>query len=953
MGARVRAFDWEKTPLGPISSWPQSLKTTIDLMMASQLAMNLIWGPERILIYNEIHRAFMGTKHPRAFGRPGREVWGEVWEAAEAAIHRRVFAGETVTLEDHPWTLLRNGGPEEAFFTSYFTPIHDETGAVVANLATAFETTNAVKEKAERDRAERALSKNEARLREVLEGIGEAFYALDQNQRFLYASRKALEIWDKKPDDLIGLPFLSAFPNAVGTPDYEAHRRAFETGTAQHFESLSPLIGHWFEVDIYPTSTGVSVAFRDIDRRKHAEALLRASEARLKAAVELVGLSPYSGDPRTGALDWDARLKAMWGLPADTIVDAPMAVAAIHPDDQARVAAAWEASLDPASDGVFVAEYRVLGIEDGIERWVSTHAQYFFEGRQPVGFIGAIREITEEKHAESRLRESEARLQAAVDLVRLGCYAWNPQSNKLQWDDTVRAMWGLPAGAVVDYEVWRSCVHPDDLARVEAAIQRCADPRSDGVYDIEYRVIGKTDGVERWIATRGQTNFENNVPVSFFGVALEITDRKRIERRLERRVEERTRELEETNQQLRAQIEQREIAEAASQQLQRLDGIGQITSGVAHDFNNLLSVVLTNARMLSRNLRDPGDQEGIELILGAAERGANLTSQLLAFSRQQRLEPKVVDLNSTIVKMRGLLHASLRGAIQLRTNLAADLWPALVDPTQIQSVILNLVINARDAMGSGGTLTLETFNAITDKELSGPEAPAPGKYVGLAVQDTGMGIPDDVLPHIFEPFFTTKGPGKGSGLGLAQVIGFAKQSGGGIALKTRVGEGTSVTVFLPCAEVVPRVRERESGAEQISTVELKPCILVVDDDQAVLRSTVRVLEAVGYAAVPAASGQEALELIANGLKIELVLADFAMPEMTGVELAKAICATHPNLPVILVTGYGDRETLEEFREAQILRKPYDEDGLMKAILTALASGKIGVPRNQNPIVTTA
>ncbi|MGY8676509.1 response regulator [Bradyrhizobium sp. UFLA05-153] len=807
MGARVRAFDWEKTPLGPISSWPQSLKTTIDLMMASQLAMNLIWGPERILIYNEIHRAFMGTKHPRAFGRPGREVWGEVWEAAEAAIHRRVFAGETVTLEDRPWTLLRNGGPEEAFFTSYFTPIHDETGAVVANLAIAFETTNAVREKAERDRAERALRKNEARLREVLEGIGEAFYTLDQNQRFLFASRKALEIWDKKPDDLIGLPFLSAFPNAVGTPDYEAHRRAFEAGTAQHFESLSPLIGHWFEVDIYPTSTGVSVAFRDIHRRKHAEALLRASEARLKAAVELVGLSSYSGDPRTGALDWDARLKAMWGLPADTIVDAPMAVAAIHPDDQARVAAAWEASLDPASDGVFVAEYRVLGIEDG---------------------------------------------------------------------------------------------------------------------------------VERWIATRGQTNFENDVPVSVFGVALEITDRKRIERRLERRVEERTRELEETNQQLRAQMEQREIAQAESQQLQRLDEIGQITSGVAHDFNNLLSIVLTNARMLSRNLRDdPGDQEGIELVLGAAERGANLTSQLLAFSRQQRLEPQVVDLNSTIVNMGGLLNASLCGAIQLRTNLAMDLCPALVDPIQIQSVILNLVINARDAMPSGGTLTVETFNTIIGKELSGPAAPAPGKYVGLAIRDTGMGIPDDVLPRVFEPFFTTKGPGKGSGLGLAQVLGFAKQSGGGIALKTHVGEGTSVTVFLPCAEVVPRVRERESGAEQISTVELKPCILVVDDDRAVLRSTVRVLEALGYAAVPAASGQEALELIANGLKIELVLADFAMPEMTGVELAKAICATDPNLPVILVTGYGDRETLEEFREAQILRKPYDEDGLMKAILTAL------------------
>lgn len=583
---------------------------------------------------------------------------------------------------------------------------------------------------------------------------------------------------------------------------------------------------------------GLGLLFRKLLERayKRQQAMnilvreLRASEARLKAAVELVGLSPYSGDPRTGALDWDARLKAMWGLPADTTVDEPMAAAAIHRDDQARVASAWEASLDPDSDGVFVAEYRVLGIEDGIERWVSTHAQNFFESRQPVGFIGAIREITQEKHAEARLRESEARLQAAVDLARLGRYACNPQTNEMQCDDTLRAMWGLAAGAPVDYEMWRSCVHPDDLARVEAAVQRCADPRGDGVYDTEYRVIGKTDGVERWIATRGQTNFENDVTVSFFGVALEITDRKRVERRLERRVEERTRELEETNQQLRAQMEQREIAEAESQQLQRLDAIGQITSGVAHDFNNLLSVVLTNARMLSRNLRDPGDQEGIELVLGAAERGANLTSQLLAFSRQQPLEPQVVDLNSTIVKMGGLLHASLRGAIQLRTNLAADLWPALVDPTQIQSVILNLVINARDAMRSGGTLTVETFNTIIGKELSGPAAPAPGEYVGLAIRDTGMGIPDDVLPRVFEPFFTTKGPGKGSGLGLSQVLGFAKQSGGGIALKTHVGEGTSVTVFLPCAEVAPRVRERESGAEQISAVELKPCILASAGD---------------------------------------------------------------------------------------------------------------------------
>jgi PAS domain S-box-containing protein len=936
MGARVRAFDWENTPLGSISSWPQSLKTTIDLMMASQLAMNLIWGPERILIYNEVHRAFMGTKHPGAFGRPGRDVWGEVWEAAEAAIHLRVFAGETVTLEDHPWTLLRNGGPEEAFFTSYFTPIRDETGAVVANLATAFETTNAVKQKAERDRAERTLGESESRLREVLEGIGDAFYALDQDQRFLYASRRALEIWDKKPDDLIGVPFLSALPNPVGTPDYEAHRRALETGTAQHFEYVSPLIGHWLEVDIYPTSTGVSVAFRDIDRHKQAEASLRASESRLRAAVELVSLSLYSGDSRTGALDWDARLNAMWGLPADTIVDMPMAVSAIHPGDQARVAAAWEASLDPASDGVFVAEYRVLGIEDGIERWVSSHAQNFFEGGQPVRFVGAIREITEEKHAEAHLRESKARLQAAIDLTRLGCYGWNPQTNKLQWDDTVRAMWGLPAGAPVDYEVWRSCVHPDDLARVEAAVQWCADPRSDGVYDIEYRVIGKTDGVERWIASRGQTNFENDVPVSFFGVALEVTDRKRIERRLERRVEDRTRELEEANRQLRSQIEKREIAEAEVQQLQRLDAIGQITSGVAHDFNNLLSVVLTNARLLSRTVQGPYDQEGVELIRTAADRGAKLIAQLLAFSRQQRLEPDKVDLNSKLVAMGNLLSVTLGDTVQLKTTFAPDLWPALVDPNQIELIVLNLAINARDAMQPGGTLTLETFNTVIESEPLRPEEPSPGNYVGLAVKDTGTGIPDHVLPHVFEPFFTTKKEGKGSGLGLAQVFGFAKQSGGGVRIETRLGQGTAVNIFLPpatadAADLRPGFVDASKRAQTMK----RGRVLVVDDSKAVLKSTVRMLDCLGYATASAESGSEALRVLARNQEIDLVLADFAMPEMSGDELAKAICAMRPTLPIILITGYRDLAVLKGLNDLRIILKPFTEDDLVNAIGAAL------------------
>jgi PAS domain S-box-containing protein len=419
-------------------------------------------------------------------------------------------------------------------------------------------------------------------------------------------------------------------------------------------------------------------------------------------------------------------------------------------------------------------------------------------GRQAADFI-------ERMNILHHLRQSEARLQAAVHLVSLGLYAWNPQSNDLLWDDAMRAMWGLPAGSPVTYDAWLAGVHPEDRVRVEEAVRRCADAKGDGTYDIEYRVIGRTDGVERWIATRGQTTFENDRPISFYGVAQDVTDRKRTESKLQSRVEARTRELLDLNRHLSSQIEQRKIAEAALDKLQQLDAIGQITPGVAHDFNNLLSVVLTNARLLSRKSMESDDREGIELILAAAERGTKLTAQLLAFAGKQRLEPRIVDLNQKVAEMRDLLAATLGDTVQLRAHLHPQLWPALADPTQLEMIILNLAINGRDAMPSGGSVTIETFNTAIGDQPVRPEDPESGEYVGLGIRDTGEGIPEHVLARVFEPFFTTKRRGEGSGLGLAQVLGFAKQSGGGIRIETRVGEGTCVKVFLPRADVDPKV----------------------------------------------------------------------------------------------------------------------------------------------------
>ncbi len=286
--------------------------------------------------------------------------------------------------------------------------------------------------------------------------------------------------------------------------------------------------------------------------------------------------------------------------------------------------------------------------------------------------------------------------------------------------------------------------------------------------------------------------------------------------------------------------------------------------------------------------------------------------------------------------MHDLLVASIGGTIRLHTVLAPGVGPAMVDPTQLESIILNLAINARDAMSPGGTLTIETFNAIVDNTSAGAEQPTPGEYVGLAVIDTGVGIPEDLLPRVFEPFFTTKEPGKGSGLGLAQVFGFAKQSGGDVEIKSRVGQGTSVRVFLPRAGEAVRGQHdagASKGRKPDAMANIK--IMVVDDDPPVLGTTVRMLHAIGYATVAAASGAEALRLMATDSHIDLVMADFAMPDMTGAQLAEAVHRTYPTVRVLLVTGYGGREALKQVGDARFLQKPYSNEDLEKRIVEAL------------------
>ena len=277
---------------------------------------------------------------------------------------------------------------------------------------------------------------------------------------------------------------------------------------------------------------------------------------------------------------------------------------------------------------------------------------------------------------------------------------------------------------------------------------------------------------------------------------------------LEKRVEARTRELATANRDLLAQVQERQRVEATLGQMQRLEAIGQLTSGLAHDFNNLLTVVLGNLKFVEDGCSDATIERHLAHMRNAAERGASLTGQLLAFSRRQGLEPKSTDLADLVASMRELLQSTMGGGIRVRTSIEPDLWPALVDPNQIELVVLNLAINARDAMPDGGDLTVETANVRVNETGSLADLPAAGDYVALSVTDTGTGMTPEVLARAFEPFFTTKEIGKGSGLGLAQVYGFAKQSDGTVRIDSREGHGTSVRVFLPRATTRGRRRRR-------------------------------------------------------------------------------------------------------------------------------------------------
>ncbi|RYG88556.1 MAG: PAS domain S-box protein [Alphaproteobacteria bacterium] len=542
------------------------------------------------------------------------------------------------------------------------------------------------------------------------------------------------------------------------------------------------------------------------------------------------------------------------------------------------------------------------------------------------GEIALIREVVERcwghverVGAEARLRESEERLRLAVENAEIGFWDVDIVNERLIWPARTKAMFGISADVPVTMDDFYTGLHPDDRVATTAAYLAAADPELRALYDVDYRTIGKEDGILRWVAAKGRGVFDaSGRCLRVAGTVLEITARKQAEEAL--------RELNVTLEaRIATAVAEREEAHEALRQSQKMEAMGQLTGGVAHDFNNLLTPIVGSLDMLQRKGLG-GDREQ-RLIAGAmqsAERARTLVQRLLAFARRQPLQSVAVDVAQLVSGMGGLVESTTGPQIKVIVE-AEDVPPAKADPNQLEMALLNLAVNARDAMPDGGTLSISASAEAVS--LGHPSQLAPGTYVRLSVADTGSGMDEETLARAVEPFFSTKGIGKGTGLGLSMVHGLASQLGGAMTIQSRKGMGTNVELWLPVS--TESAEETSTAYRPVANVTGRGVALLVDDEELVRLSTADMLAELGYAVIEASSAEEAVSVLDGGQRIDMVVTDHLMPGMTGTELARHVDTTRPELPVLLVSGYAELEGVDADRPR--LTKPFRKDELAAMI----------------------
>ena len=919
MGALIAAFDWSLTPLGPLADWPGSMTAPLALMLRSQVPMVVLWGSNGVMLYNDSYAVFAEKRHPSSLGKPVRDTWPEVAKFNDHVL-AQCLGGKTLTYKNQEFVLHRTGEPEQVWIDLDYSPILDAAGVPAGVLAIVTETTDKV-------RAQRRVHSERERLHRMFAQTPSFMAMLSSpNHVFDLANPAYMQLIGHR--DVLGKPVRDALPDIEGQGFLEQLDTVYASGEAffgysmpvllqrtpgaapeQRFVDLvfQPLRGDDNEV------MGIFVEGSDVTARVQAEAAVRASELELREFAQAMPNHVWAARP-DGQLDWfNDRLIGYSGLTLEELQSRPWE-AMVHEEDAERAQHQWahallsgqpyevEFRLRRADGSYFWHLARAQPIRDAqgrITRWIATNTD-IDEQKRTTRALAHLNENLEHQVA-VRTAERDRMWRLSTDIMLVCDLQGSLLSVNPAW--TVLLDWTQTELLGRNFFEF---VHPDDQAATRMEMDNLERGITTYRFENRYRRRDGSYCLLMWTA----------VPEGglVHAVGRDITADREAALALKR-------------------------TEAALQQAQKMESIGQLTGGVAHDFNNLLQVISGNLQLLGRVVNGQERAAGyVKSALDGVRRAAKLASQLLAFSRRQPLEPKTVNLGRFVTGLEELLRRTLGEGIGVQTVVADGLWNSLVDPTQVENALLNLAINARDAMQGSGRLTIEARNALLDEAYARQQTDlAAGQYVLLTVTDTGSGMAPEVLLRAFEPFFSTKPEGHGTGLGLSMVYGFVKQSGGHIKVFSEPGHGTTVKLYLPRsldAEAPALAAPQHEGPGGSET------ILVAEDDDGVRATVVELLQQLGYTVLQACDAASALAVIDTGVHIDLLFTDVVMPgSLRSPELARLARERQPQMAVLFTSGYAQDAIVHGGRldpGLDLLGKPYTQDALASKIRHVLA-----------------
>lgn len=916
----IRAFPWQDTALGPIAHWPSGLKTLVAFILRSPVPIVSLWGSDGYMIYNDAYSVFAGGRHPQLLGSKVREGWPEV-SAFNDNVMKVVMRGEILSYIDQELTLHRSGKPEQVWMNLDYSPAVLEDGEIAGVIAVVVETTSKVL-------AERHIQGERARLGAMFEQAP-GFMALltGPDHRFDLANSAFQDLIGRR--EWQGKTAREVLPELAGQAYFEKLDGAYASGNAFTGQATPfQLAGTGEEAsdvryldfvyqplkDLHGQVFGIFVEGADVTERVLAESALRESEAKFRTFAQAMPHQVWTA-PADGQLDWFNERVYEYSGHREGELDGDGWGAIIHRDDLFTVQERWVAALNSGEN--YEVEVRIRR-HDGAWRWHLVRAVAMRgEDGEVLRWIGSNTDIEEQKSIAQALVTLNATLEEQVS-VRTAerDRIWRLSKDIMLVADFNAQLFAVNPAFTATLG-WREqdvvgksfldLIHPDD---VQSTIGQVASLGSGShVFRFENRYRRK-DGSYCTLAWTAVPDADY-----IHAIGRDIT----------------------------ADLQQAEAmrrTEAALQQSQKMETIGKLTGGVAHDFNNLLQVISGNLQLMASEVKDiPKVRQRVDNAMNSVQRGAKLASSLLAFARKQPLEPKVVKAGRLITGMEDMLRRSLGEEIEIESVLSGGLWSTAVDVVQLENAILNLAINARDAMDGSGKLTIEVNNAHLDDAYcaSHPDV-APGQYVAIAVSDTGSGMTPEVLSQAFEPFYSTKAEGKGTGLGLSMVYGLVKQSGGHIKIYSEVGEGTTVKIYLP------RSLEAE---DSYVTLEAHPVVggsetvLVVEDDEAVRATAVDMLIELGYRVLKAPDASAALTVIDSGVPIDLLFTDVVMPgPLRSPELARKAKERLPELAVLFTSGYTENAIVHGGRldrGVELIGKPYTKESLARKIRHVIAN----------------